>query len=291
MWDLWKNGTFRGTSTGHERRLVAVAALFDRDESETSFFCPSTFWEILAILRFTLTRKSLASRLLALGLGSVGSDGHSGKSIQFWMRSAKLLSPRTSGCRLRPCVSRAAVQSSGSLGTSNDVHFSKQASDVDLGRVLGRGLGSRRRSADAARTFLNRRSTTGPSSGHEASEYPESNSRLLAALLSSSSRGQESGKAESALLESLASLIRDSLIRRARRSRRPISILQGPEEGGIMQVRFSCFRSCRERIIQRMCSLRHPPESWTHNWETEKKSGVRTLTSVTIRREKQPTVW
>lgn len=170
MWDLWKNGTFRGTSTGHERRLVAMAALFERDESVTSFFCPSKFCEILAILRLTLTRKSLASRLLALGFGSVGSDGHSGKSIQFWMRSAKLLSPRTSGWRLRPCVSSAAVQSSGSLGTSNDVHFSRQASDVDLGRILGGGLGSRSKSTDAARTFLNLRNTTGPSSGHDASE-------------------------------------------------------------------------------------------------------------------------
>ncbi|TNN57964.1 hypothetical protein EYF80_031788 [Liparis tanakae] len=137
----------------------------------------STLLESPASFLLMLTRKPLPCLLLEFGFSSVGS-GQSGKSIQFCMRSAKLLSPRTSGWRLRPLVNKELVQSSGSL-TSNDVHLSRQASDVDLGRM--RPLGAllvRRHAEDDTRTFrVLLRTTT--SSCHDASEYPESNSKLF----------------------------------------------------------------------------------------------------------------
>merc|ERR1712035_294337 len=98
-----------------------------------------------------LTKKPRPSLRLGFDFSSVGS-GQSGRSIQFCMRSAKLLSPRTRGWRLRPLVNKEFVQSSGSL-TSNDVHLSRQASDVDLGRIRPLGaLFVRRQAEDDTRT-------------------------------------------------------------------------------------------------------------------------------------------
>lgn len=58
------------------------------------------------------------------------SPAASGSSIQLCTKSAKQLSPSTRGWRLRPLLSRAAVQSSA----SSPCQCSRQASGVDLGR-------------------------------------------------------------------------------------------------------------------------------------------------------------
>lgn len=58
------------------------------------------------------------------------SPAASGSSIQLCTKSAKQLSPSTRGWRLRPRLSRAAVQSSA----SSSCQCSRQASGVDLGR-------------------------------------------------------------------------------------------------------------------------------------------------------------
>lgn len=64
------------------------------------------------------------------------SPAASGSSIQLCTKSAKQLSPSTNGCRLRPLLSSAAVQSS----ESSPRQCSRQASGVDLGR--GRRVGA-----------------------------------------------------------------------------------------------------------------------------------------------------
>lgn len=64
------------------------------------------------------------------------SPAASGSSIQLCTKSAKQLSPSTKGCRLRPLLSSAAVQSS----ESSPRQCSRQASGVDLGR--GRRVGA-----------------------------------------------------------------------------------------------------------------------------------------------------
>lgn len=166
-WDWWKKGTLDWDATaGQDRRFVAFAVLLT--SVDRIFTLSSTLLENPASFRLMLTKKPPPSLCLDVGFSSVGS-GQSGRSIQFCMRSAKLLSPRTRGWRLRPLVNKEFVQSSGSL-PSNDVHVSRQASDVDLGRIRPLGaLFVRRHAEEDTRTFLVLLRTT-PSSCHDASE-------------------------------------------------------------------------------------------------------------------------
>ena len=167
VWDLWKKGLRAWSPTGQDIRLGASAALLTLEES-AGLCLTSTLLDIPASLRRMLTRMSLARRRPALGFSCAGS-GLSGRSIQFLIRSAKLLSPRTRGCLFLLRLSRDVVQSSG-LPASNEVQRSRQASEVDLGRIRPEGpLFVRRQAEEDTRTFLVLLSTT-PSSCQEASE-------------------------------------------------------------------------------------------------------------------------
>ncbi|KAG7244680.1 hypothetical protein INR49_029699 [Caranx melampygus] len=152
---------------GQDSRLGAPASLLTLEES-AGLGLTSTLLDIPVSLLRMLTKMSLARRRPPLGFSCVGS-GHSGRSIQFFIRSAKLLSPRTKGCLFLLRLSSDVVQSSGSLA-SNDVQRSRQASEVDLGRIRREGpLFVRRQAEEETLTFLVLLSTT-PSSCHEASE-------------------------------------------------------------------------------------------------------------------------
>lgn len=108
------SGSARG---GHDSRFPAMAALralasWRRSCSER----PSRNW---------------GGRARARGPPPLSpSPAASGSSIQLCTKSAKQLSPSTRGWRLRPLLSRAAVQSSA----SKPRQCSRQASGVDLGR-------------------------------------------------------------------------------------------------------------------------------------------------------------
>lgn len=166
VWDWWKKGFGAWSPTGQDIRLGASRTLLPFTES-TGLDLISTFLDTPANLRRMLTKISLARRRPALGFSSAGS-GLSGRSIQFFIKSAKLLSPRTRGCLFLLRLSSTVVQSSVSL-TSNEVQRSRQASEVDLGRIRPGPLFVRTQAEDETRTFLVLLSTT-PSSCQEASE-------------------------------------------------------------------------------------------------------------------------
>lgn len=167
VWDWWKKGLRDWSPTGQDIRLEACAALLSFEVS-AGLDLTSMPLDTPASLRRMLHKMSFARRRPALGFSSAGS-GLSGRSIQFFMRSAKLLSPRTRGCLFLLRLSSTVVQSSGSLA-SNEVQRSRHASEVDLGRTRPEGpLFVRTQADEETRTFLVLLSTT-PSSCQEASE-------------------------------------------------------------------------------------------------------------------------
>ena len=277
VWDWWKKGLSAWSPTGQDIRLGSSAALLTLVKS--AVLClTSTFLDIPASLRRMLIKMSLAMRRPTWGFSSAGS-GHSGRSIQFFIRSAKLLSPRTRGCLFLLRLSSEVVQSSGLLA-SNAVQRSRQASEVDLGRILPEApLFVRRQAEEETLTFLVLLSTT-PSSCQEASEYPESKSRLFSLLgepcvsrscswcSSSSSRGLARQQAESYVLASLESETR----RRASLSCCALCLqsrvtakerAHGSLSGLGLLI---CFRSCRDLIMHCIWSRRQSGESPKHSY-------------------------
>ncbi len=131
-------------------------------------FLPANF-------RRMLTRKSLAILRLACGLSSAES-GHSGRSIQFLIRSANC-------CPREPTVACYALWLTKTWSSllGRWPQTTSSAPDMRLMWIwVGFGWCAHTRTMKT-RTFLVRLNTT-PSSCHDASEYPESKSRLFTLL-------------------------------------------------------------------------------------------------------------